>query len=51
MVRYGVAQALMDGLASTEEGLAVRDILPDLDFSLPQDVAKITTLQREWIRL
>lgn len=40
----------MDGLASTEEGLAVRDILPDLDFSLPQDVAKLTTLQREWIQ-
>lgn len=40
----------MDGLASTEEGLAVRDILPDLDFSLPQDVAKVTTLQREWIQ-
>lgn len=50
VVRYGVAQALMDGLASTEEGLAVRDILPDLDFSLPQDVAKLTTLQREWIQ-
>lgn len=41
----------MDGLASTEEGLAVRDILPDLDFSLPQDVAKVTTLQREWIQV
>lgn len=49
-MRYGVAQALLDGLASTEEGLAVRDILPDLDFRLPQDVAAITNLQREWIQ-
>ena len=28
----------MDGLASTEEGLAVRDILPDLDLRAPDDV-------------
>jgi hypothetical protein len=45
-----VAQALLDGLASTEEGLAVRDILPDLDFRLPQDVAALAALQREWIQ-
>lgn len=38
VVRYGVAQALLDGLASTEEGLAVRDILPDLDLRAPDDV-------------
>lgn len=50
VVRYGVAQALLDGLASTEEGLAVRDILPDLDFRLPQDAAALTSLKREWIQ-
>ena len=38
VVRYGVAQALLDGLASTEEGLAVRDIFPDLDLRAPDDV-------------
>lgn len=32
VVRYGLAEAILDGLATTEEGLAVRDILPDLDF-------------------
>jgi hypothetical protein len=31
VVRYGLAEAILDGLATTEEGLAVRDILPDLD--------------------
>lgn len=29
---------MLDGLASTEEGLAVRDILPDLDLRAPDDV-------------
>jgi hypothetical protein len=50
VVRYGVAQALLDGLASTEEGLAVRDILPDLDFRLPQDATGLTILKRQWIQ-
>lgn len=50
VVRYGVAQALLDGIANSEDGLAVRDILPDLDFRLPQDTAGLATLQREWIQ-
>ena len=47
VTRYGVAQALLDGLATTEEGLAVRDILPDLDFLMPGGSA---VPQREWIQ-
>jgi hypothetical protein len=49
VVRYGVAQALLDGLSTTEEGLAVRDIFPDIDFRGPSDFA-IATLKREWIQ-
>src|SRR6185503_1867965 len=50
VVRYGVAQALLDGIANSEDGLAVRDILPDLDFRLPQDTAGLPTLAREWVQ-
>ena len=39
VTRYGVAQAIVDGLAADEAGLQVRDILPDRDFN---------TLRREW---
>lgn len=49
VVRYGVAQALLDGLSTTEEGLAVRDIFPDIDFRGPSDFA-IATLKREWVQ-
>ena len=45
VVRYGVAQALLDGIASTEEGLAVRDILVDKDF---QDKNAVAITNREW---
>ncbi len=48
-MRYGVAQALLDGLSTTEEGLAVRDIFPDIDFRGPSDFA-IATLRREWVQ-
>ena len=48
-MRYGVAQALLDGLSTTEEGLAVRDIFPDIDFRGPSDFA-IATLKREWVQ-
>ena len=45
VVRYGVAQALLDGIATTEEGLAVRDILPDKDL---RDKNNVAITKREW---
>jgi hypothetical protein len=36
-------------LATTEEGLAVRDIFPDIDLRGPSDFA-IATLKREWVQ-
>lgn len=47
VVRYGIAQALLDGLATTEEGLTVRDILPDLDF---RDHNGNAITKREWVQ-
>lgn len=45
VIRYGLAEALLDGVAPTEEGLAVRDVFPDLDLR-DQNGAAIT--KREW---
>jgi hypothetical protein len=39
----------LDGLSTTEEGLAVRDIFPDIDLRGPSDFA-IATLKREWVQ-
>jgi hypothetical protein len=47
VVKYGVAQALLDGLATTEEGLAVRDILVDKDF---EDKNGNAIGKRDWIQ-
>ena len=47
VVKYGVAQALLDGLATTEEGLAVRDILTDKDF---EDKNGNGITKREWVQ-
>jgi hypothetical protein len=33
VVRLGVAQALMDGIANDQNGVVVRDILPDRDLT------------------
>jgi len=47
VVRYVAAQAIEDGLATTEEQLAIRDILPDLDF---EDKNGNTITKREWVQ-
>jgi hypothetical protein len=47
VVKYVAAQAIEDGLASTEEQLAIRDILPDVDF---EDNNGNTITRREWVQ-
>jgi hypothetical protein len=47
VVRYVAAQAIEDGLATTEEQLAIRDILPDQDF---EDKNGNTITKREWVQ-
>jgi hypothetical protein len=47
VVRYGLAQAKIDGIASTEEGLVVRDIIPDLDL---RDGNGNAITKREWVQ-
>lgn len=47
VVRYVAAQAIEDGLATTEEQLAVRDILPDQDF---EDKNGNAIVNRQWIQ-
>lgn len=45
VIKYGVAQAIADNIAGDESGLAVRDILPDLDLL---DVNSAAITKREW---
>lgn len=45
VVKYVAAQAIEDGLASTEEQLAIRDILPDQDF---EDKNGNAITKRQW---
>jgi hypothetical protein len=45
VVQFITAQALLDGLATTEEGIAIRDILVDKDF---RDTNGNAITPREW---
>lgn len=45
VIRYGVAQAILDNIAQSEDMLAVRDILPDKDL---QDQNAVAITKREW---
>lgn len=46
VVKYVTAQAIEDGLGNTEEQLAIRDILPDIDF---EDANGNTITKRQWV--
>lgn len=47
VVRFVAAQSILDGLASTPGGLAIRDILPDMDL---RDASNVAIAKREWIQ-
>lgn len=47
VVKYVTAQAIEDGLGTTEEQLAIRDILCDIDF---EDKNGNTISKREWVQ-
>ena len=47
VVRFVAAQAILDGISNTPGGLAIRDIMPDLDF---EDQLGNGTLKREWVQ-
>jgi len=49
-IRAVAAQALIDGVASTPQGLAVRDIIPDLDLRDNAANSDVAITPRNWVQ-
>lgn len=48
-IKVAVGQALIDGIASTAEGIAVRDLLPDQDLRDGRNNADTAIVRRDWV--